>query len=182
MKRRLTQQEQLLIGLGALVIVLLFAYAVVTGVTGGDFRRAKTSLKKAREEYRAAVALRERFEALNAAIEARKQRIAQQETGFDLSDFIGRTESELKPRFSHSNASPPQQRPLAGGKYVRTRIEFTYSKKSIESIIEFLYRLENPELGVIISSIHIESDDPSKGDAFNMKIRLSVIEELKNPE
>lgn len=182
MKRRLTQQEQTLVSLGALVVVLLLAYAVVTGATSTDFRNAKTSLKTARREYREAVHLREDFENLNALIEERKRRIAQQERGFDLSAFIGRTESELTPRFSHGDVSAPQQNTLAGGKYLRTRIEFKYAKKHIGSIIDFLYKLENPQLGVIISKLEIQSEDPDKGDTFRMDVRLSVIEALDNTE
>jgi hypothetical protein len=182
MTRRLTQQEQLLIGLGILVVVLLLALAIVGWITGKDFRDAKNALKTAKSEYQAAVTLRTQFDMLNARIDERKRRIAQQERGFDLSDFIGRTESELTPRFAHGDASPPQQRPLVGGKYLRTRIEFTYDKKDIESVIRFLYRIEDPARGVIISRIDLENEDPLKGDTFRMVIRLSVIEELATDE
>ena len=64
MRRRLTLQEQVLIGLGALVVLLLLVYAVISGLTGGRFGDAKRSLLRAKREYRDAVRLREDYEPL----------------------------------------------------------------------------------------------------------------------
>ena len=62
MKRRLTPQEQVLIGLGALVVVLLLAYAALTGVMREDFRTARRNLGTAKENHNEARELRQEYE------------------------------------------------------------------------------------------------------------------------
>jgi hypothetical protein len=175
MRRRLTVQEQLLIGLGALVVLLLLVYAMISGLTGGRFGDAKTSLLKAKREYRDAVKLREDYERWGREIEERKNRIAQQDPGFDLPSFIAGVERDLKPAFNHKSVTSPTRRPLAGGKYSRTRLTYIYDSKSIGDIVRYLYEIENPKHGIIITSIKLRTRDETVGDSFTMTITLSVV-------
>ena len=175
MRRRLTLQEQLLIGLGALVVLLLLVYAVISGLTGGKFGDAKRSLLRAKREYRDAVRLREDYERRGQEIEERKNRIAQQDPSFDLPSFIAGVERALKPAFGHKSVTSPTRRPFAGGKYTRTRLTYIYDAKKIGDIVRYLYEIEDPERGIIIMSIKLRTRNETVGDTFTMTITLSVV-------
>ena len=177
MKRRFTPQEQVLIGLGALVIVLLLVYAVIAGLTGDRFRDAKRSLLKAEREYKDAVGLHEDHERLGREIEDRKLRIAQRNPNFDLPSFIGKVERELKPPFEHKRVTSPIRREFAG-KYTRTRITYIYDRKDIAGIIRFLYEIEDPKHGIIITSVKLLTRDETVGKLFTLTVTLSVVTEL----
>ena len=177
MKRRLTPQEQVLIGLGALVVLLLVVSAVITGVTRDSFRAAKRSLLKAQDDYKEAVALRERYERLGRQIEEQKSRIAQLDPNFDLLGFIGTVESGLKPPFDHKSVTSPIQREFAG-KYTRTRVTYVFEGKGLDAIVKFLYEIENPKHGIIISNIKLDLNDKDEGKRFTMTITFSVVTEL----
>jgi hypothetical protein len=177
MKRRLTPQEQVLIGLGALVVMLLVVYAVITGLTRDSFRAAKRALLKAQDEYKEAVALHERYDRLGRQIEEQKSRIAQRDPSFDLLAFIGKVESGLSPPFEHKSVTSPIQREFAG-KYTRTRVTYVYDSKELDEIRKFLYEIENPEHGIIISNIKLDLKDKDEGKLFTMAITFSVVTEL----
>jgi hypothetical protein len=177
MKRRLTPQEQVLIGLGALVVLLLLVSAVITGVTRNSFRAAKRSLLRAQDEYKQAVTLHERYDRLGSQIEEQKSRIAQRDPNFDLLGFIGKVESEIKPPLEHQSVTSPIQREFAG-KYTRTRVTYVYDSKDLDSIRKFLYEIENPEHGIIISNIKLDTKDKDEGKLFTMTITFSIVTEL----
>jgi hypothetical protein len=177
MKRRLTPQEQVLIGLGALVVLLLVVYAVITGVTRDSFRAAKRALIKAQVEYKDAVGLHERYDRLGFQIEEQKRRIAQLDPNFDLLAFIDKVESGLNPPFEHKSVTSPIQREFAG-KYTRTRVTYVYENKDLDEIRKFLYEIENPEHGIIISNVKLDLKDKDEGERFTMTITFSVVTEL----
>ncbi len=174
MRRRFTQQEQLLIVLGALVVLLLLVYGVITGVTRSAYGDAEKSLGKAKDAYKGAVSLRREYERFGREIEIRKERISQQDANFDLGSFIGDIEAELK--FPHKGATSPSGRDFAGGKYTGTRITYTYDNKSLKDIVRFLYRIEDPSRGIIITNIKLVTDEAT-GTRFTMTITLSVVTE-----
>jgi hypothetical protein len=177
MRRRFTQQEQLLIVLGALVVLLLLVYGVITGVTRSAYGNAKESLKEAKKSREAAIDLRQRYEAFGREIEIRKERISQQNRNFDLGSFIGEVEAELN--FPHKVVTSPSQRDFAGGKYTGTRITYTYDGKRLADIVKFLYKIEDPNNGIIITNIKLVADEAT-GTRFTMTIILSVVTE--NPD
>ncbi len=175
MRRRFTQQEQLLIVLGALVVLLLLVYGVITGVTRSAYAEAKESVREAKKAHTAAVDLREQYERRGREIEVRKKRISQQDRDFDLGSFIAEVEAELN--FAHRGATSPSGRDFAGGKYTGTRITYTYEGKSLKDIIRFLYKIEDPSRGIIITNIKLVVADEATGTHFTMTITLSVVTE-----
>jgi len=178
MKRRLTPQEQVLVGLGGLVIVLLLAYAAITGMTRGDFRLVKQSLERAEGDYKEAVEKRQEYEQLGRRIEERKSRIAQRDPDFDLLSHIGKVEHRLDSPFEHASVTSPYQHMFGGNKYTLTRVTYLYEKKQIGGIIGFLYRIEDPEQGIIISNVEITTADGGAGEYFTLRITFSVVTEL----
>jgi len=174
MRRRLTQQEQLLIVLGALVVLLLLVYGVITGVTRSAYGGADKSLKQAKKAHTDAVNLRREYERLGREIDTRKERISQQDPDFDLGGFIGDVEADLS--FAHKGVTSPSQRDFAGGKYTGTRITYTYDGKRLGDVVRFLYRIEDPARGIIITNIKLVTDEPT-GTRFTMTITLSVVTE-----
>jgi len=180
MKRRLTAQEQMLIWLGGLVILLLLVYAAVTGATRPGLGRARQTLEGAEDDYKAALALRERYQQLGRLIDERKQRIAQRDPNFDLLSFIGEVERDLK--FEHRSVTSPVRNTFAGGKYTRLRVTYVYDDKWIGEIVKFLHRIENPEHGIIISNFHLVSRDKDEGEKFTASITFSVVTERSTGE
>jgi hypothetical protein len=176
-KRPLTSQEQVLVGLGALLVLLLVAYAVVTGITRDDYRTAKRSLINAQKEYRDALDLRDRYQRLGRDIEERKRHIAQRDPNFDLLTFIG--EVEGKAAFGHQSVTSPIRRSFANEKYLRTRVTFTYGDKSLRDVVRFLTEIENPKHGIIINYIELEADQAT-GQKFTMRLGVSAISELRS--
>jgi len=180
MKRQFTPQEQLLIGLGALVVVLLIGYALITGITGGKFGAARRSLTKAEKNYKQAIELHQRYERLGRQIEERKVLIARQDPNFDLPTFIGKVEAALSPAFTHKSVTSPSHRVFAE-KYTRTQVSYVFDSKKLGAIQKFLYEIEDPRNGIIITSVKIGTKDKARGKLFNMTIRFSVVAELNGP-
>lgn len=176
MRRRLTQQEQLLIVLGALVVLLLLVYGVITGVTRSAYGDAEKSLDQAKEAHQDAIDLRRKYEQLGREIEVRKERISSQDTTFDLGSFIAEVEGSFTPPFEHKGATSPSDQNFAGDKYTRTRITYTYEAKRLDDIIQFLYKIEDPTRGIIITNIKLVTDEAT-GTRFTMTITLSVVTE-----
>jgi hypothetical protein len=176
MKRRFTPQEQVLIGLGALVVLLLLVYAGWRWVTSDSFGAAQTSLINAEGNYNDAVAMRRKYEQDGRQIEDRKRRIAQADPDFDLPTFIGGVEEKLA--FHHGTVPSEVRSPFAGDKYLLTRVAFTYTGKSLDEIVRFLSHIENPEHGIIINRIKIEAD-AGTGTKFTMGLTVSAITELR---
>jgi hypothetical protein len=174
MTRRLTQQEQLLIVLGGLVVLLLIVYGLITGITRQDYTGAKASLDQARRGYKEAVELRGEYKRLGHLIDTRKLEIAQQDPNFDLTAFIDRIENRLVPPFTHSRVTSAIQESFAGGKYTGTRITYTYQSKSIGDIVRFLYEIENPESSIIITNIKLLADEGT-GTHFTMTVTFSIV-------
>ena len=176
MKRRFTPQEQVLIGLGALVVLLLLVYAGWRWVTRDSFRADQRSLIKAEADYNGAVAMRRRYEQDGRQIEDRKRRIAQTDPDFDLPSFIGGVEELLT--FPHGTVPSEVRNPFANDKYLLTRVAFTYTGKSLDEIIGFLSHIENPKHGIIINRIKLEANKIT-GAKFTMGLTVSAITELR---
>jgi hypothetical protein len=160
MRRRLTQQEQLLIVLGALVVLLLLVYGVITGATRSAYGDAEKSLDQAKKAHQDAIDLRRKYEQLGREIEVRKERISSQDTKFDLGSFIAEVEASFTPPFEHKGATSPSDQNFAGDKYTRTRITYTYEGKRLDDI----------------TNIKLVTDEAT-GTRFTMTITLSVVTE-----
>lgn len=120
---------------------------------------------------------REEFEQLGRRIEDRKRRIAQRDPNFDLLTFIGEVEREVTPPFEHASVTSPYQHTFID-KYTLTRVTYLYEKKYLGEIVSFLYRIEDPEQGIIISNVEISIADGGFGDRFTLRITFSVVTEL----
>ena len=178
MRRQLTSQERLLLALGALVIVLLLGYAVISGQVGEQTSGARRRLATAKADYKSAVDLVEDYDRKGRLIEERKERIARKPSNFDLPTFITDIEKTIGTRFQPASVGRPTVVPMAAGKYTLTRVKYTYKDKTIGDIVRYLYDIENPENGIIISNVLIQTVNEAEGDKFQMVITLSVVTQI----
>jgi hypothetical protein len=179
MRRQLTSQERLLIALGALIVVLLLGYAVISGEIGSRTDAAERRLTTARDNYRDAVDLVEDYINKGRLIEEHKERIKEHESNFDLASHVTSIEDNITPPFRPKDVRRPTMVPLAGGKYTLTRMTYTYQDKSIDDIVRFLYQIEDPGQGIIISNILIQTENERTGDSFRVVISLSVVTQVE---
>jgi len=177
MRRQLTSQERLLLALGALVVVLLSGYAVISGQVGEQTQSARRALNTAKADYQAAVDLVKDYERKGKLIEERKESIIQRDPNFDLASFVTSVEEKVRSR-SEPTVGRPTIVPLASGKYTLTRIKYTYKDKTLADIVSYLYDIENPENGIIISNVLIQAVNPDEGNKFQMVITLSVVTQV----
>ncbi|MBN1916403.1 MAG: hypothetical protein JW889_00725 [Verrucomicrobia bacterium] len=173
MRWQLTPQERLLAALGALVVVLLLGYAIISGQLNAMTSEAARKRDTAKSHYQEAVNLVSDYERKGRLIEERKERI-QETSDFDLPTFVTDIAARMRPRFEPKAVGRATSIPLAQGKYLLTRIKYTYADKSIDDIVNYLYGIEDPVEGVIISNVLIQTAN-EVGDKFNMVIMLSVV-------
>ena len=177
MRRQLTPQERLLVALGALVIVLLLGLAVISGQIGAQTNEARRTRDTAKKNHAEAVRLVENYNHAGRLIEEHKERIKSKVADTDLATLVTKIEDAMQPRFQPNKVDRPTIEQLANGKYTLTRIKYTYTDKTMSAIVSYLYQIEDPQNGIIISNVLLQTPRDDEGETFQMVITLSVVTE-----
>ena len=172
MRRQLKKSEKRILYAGAAIVVLV----LLNFVWIGPMRENNAGLAKKtvmqEAHLKEAMHLKEEYLTLEDEIKDYREIISRRPLDFSLKHYITSKENELD--FANRSRSAENIKKL-GLEYVRTKIDYKYTEKTLEQIVDYLYRIEDPQNAIIIDGIQLKPNASKRGEVFDMFIRLMVV-------
>ncbi len=172
MRRQLKRSEKKILYTGAVVVVLVFLQFVWIGPAREDNASLAKKIVMQDTHLKDAMHLKEEYLILENEINDYREIISRRPPDFSLKHYITSVENKLD--FANRSRSAENIKKL-GLEYARTKIDYKYTGKTLEQIVEYLYRIEDPQKAIIIDGIQLKPNLSKRGEVFDLFVRLIVV-------
>lgn len=169
--KKLRKKEKILLYAAGIITVLILGQTTVIRGMREQIRDLQTTVKKREQDLTRARELKWLSRKHEDDIIRYIQIISKRPKDFSLADYVSEVEKSVNFIFDRMEGGVPKEVP--GTLYRKTESQYTYRRKSLDQVRQYLYEIEDPSKAITIEGLTLNAK--SKGKLFEMDIWLSVL-------
>jgi hypothetical protein len=175
MKRNFKKNEKLALYIAGSLLVLIILWIILIYPAANSIKELSKSLESKKESLKKALEFKNQYNALGQNVKKFSDIISRRDPNFSLKQTISDIENKINFRSTQAKAENIKK---LGKDYIETSIDYTYTGKTLDEIIKFLYEIEDPSKVISISRFELQpSSDGTKFDT--LRILLSVVTKVE---